>query len=57
VPGRGPDRAPAQDSPDQGADEGGVVRPLSAVEDGFDYPAVGDTVRVTLSPGEMMDGG
>jgi len=56
-PGRSPDQAPAQDSPDQGADEGGVVRPLSAVEDGFDYPAVGDTVRVTLSPGEMMDGG
>lgn len=49
-PGFGPDQAPAQDSPDQGADEGGVVRPLSAVDDGYDYPAASDAIRVTLTP-------
>lgn len=49
-PGYGADQAPAQDSPSQGADEGGVVRPLSEVDDGYDYPDVGDTIRVTLTP-------
>ena len=55
-PGKGPDQAPAQDSPDQGADEGGVVRPLDSVMDGYDYPAVSDVIRVTLTPGGSMDG-
>jgi len=50
-PGAGPDQAPAQDSPDQGGDEGGVVRRLSEVDDGYDYPAVDEVVRVTLAPG------
>ncbi len=55
-PGQGPDQAPAQDSPDQGADEGGVVRPLDSLTDGYDYPAVSDVIRVTLTPGGSMDG-
>ena len=55
-PGRDPDQAPAQDSPDQGADEGGVVRPVDGVMDGYDYPAVSDAIRVTLTPGGSMDG-
>ncbi len=55
-PGQDPDQAPAQDSPDQGADEGGVVRPLDSVMDGYDYPAVTDAIRVTLTPGGSMDG-
>jgi hypothetical protein len=50
APGVGPDQAPAQDSPDQGADEGGVVRRLSAVDDGHEYPAVEDVVQVTVTP-------
>ena len=49
-PGRGPDQAPAQDALDQGADEGGVVRRLSDVDDGHEYPAVGDVVQVTVTP-------
>jgi len=49
-PGVGPDQAPAQDSPDQGADEGGVVRRLSTVGDGFDYPAVEEAIAVSLTP-------
>ena len=53
-PGFGPDQAPAQSNPKQGGDEDGVVRPLSAVDDGFSYPDVTDIVRVTLSP-EGMD--
>lgn len=49
-PGFDPDQAPAQGSPDQGDDEGGVVRPLSDVDDGFEYPAVEDAIQVTLNP-------
>ncbi len=49
-PGFDPDQAPAQSSPDQGADEGGVVRPLSEVNDGYEYPAVEDAIQVTLTP-------
>ena len=55
-PGEGPDQAPAQDAPGQGDDEGGVVRPLDDVDDGYDYPAVNEAVRVTVTPTEMMDG-
>jgi hypothetical protein len=56
-PGEGPDQAPAQDAPDQGDDEGGVVRRLDAVDDGHDYPPASDVVRVTLTPGGGMDDG
>jgi hypothetical protein len=49
-PGMGPDQAPAQDSPTQGEHEGGVVRRLADVDDGHDYPAASDVVRVTLTP-------
>ena len=49
-PGRGPDQAPAQDAPDQGADEDGVVRRLSDVDDGHEYPVVEDVVQVTVTP-------
>ena len=50
APGTGPDQAPAQDAPDQGAEEGGTVRRLSAVDDGHEYPAVEDVVQVTVTP-------
>ena len=50
APGTGPDQAPAQDAPDQGAEENGTVRRLSAVDDGHEYPAVGDVVQVTVTP-------
>jgi hypothetical protein len=64
-PGFGPDQAPAQSEPNQGDDEGGVVRPVSEVDDGFEYPSVSDSIRVTVTPqgdmgdgmGEEMDGG
>jgi len=49
-PGVGPDQAPAQDAPDQGEEEGGVVRRLGDVDDGYGYPAVDATVQVTLTP-------
>ncbi len=49
-PGFGSDQPPSQESPDQGGDEDGVVRKLSAVDDGSDYPAVEELVAVTLSP-------
>jgi hypothetical protein len=56
-PGEGPDQAPAQDSPTQGDDEDGVVRRLADVDDGHDYPAVTDAIRVTLTPAGSMDDG
>jgi hypothetical protein len=49
-PGFGPDQAPAQDSPDQGSDEGGVVRRIGDVDDGHSYPSVSDSIRVTITP-------
>ena len=49
-PGFGPDQAPAQDGPDQGADESGVVRRIGNVDDGYSYPAVADSIRVTVTP-------
>lgn len=56
-PGEGPDQAPAQGSPDHGDDEGGVVRRLADVGDGYEYPAASDAIRVTLSPGGAMGSG
>ncbi|MEM7415104.1 MAG: spondin domain-containing protein [Gemmatimonadota bacterium] len=46
-PGIGPNQAPRQAGPDTGADENGVV---ARVNDGFDYPDVGDVIRVTITP-------
>ena len=54
-PGQGADQAPAQDGPDQGDDEGGVVRRLDDVDDGYDYPEVSEAIQVTVTPTEMMD--
>jgi hypothetical protein len=51
-PGEGPDQAPAQNTPTQGADENGVARRLADVDDGHDYPAAGDVVRVMLTPND-----
>ena len=48
--GFGPDQPPTQSAADQEAAEDGVVRQLSTVDDGHDYPAVEDIVRVTISP-------
>ena len=46
-PGAGPDQAPRQSAADTGADDSDpAVRPVS---DGFEYPAVSDVVRVTIT--------
>jgi hypothetical protein len=50
APGEGADQAPAQSSADQGADENGVVRPLSAVDDGYEYPDARDVIQVVVTP-------
>jgi len=49
-PGFGADQLPSQQSPDQGADEGAVIRKLSEVDDGYDYPAVEDIIKLELTP-------
>ena len=46
-PGVGLFQAPRQPGPDSGMDENGVVR---AVDDGYDYGAIQDRIRVTISP-------
>jgi hypothetical protein len=46
APGVGGDQAPRQKSPNTGAAETGVVRP---VNDGFAYPDTKDVLRVTIS--------
>ncbi len=45
-PGIGNNQAPRQAGPDTGPTENGSIRPVA---DGFDYPAVGDVLQVTLS--------
>jgi hypothetical protein len=55
----GPDQAPRQGETNTGKAEGGTVRPLYLVEDGFSYPSVFSALRVTISndagmPMEMM---
>jgi hypothetical protein len=48
-PGVGPNQAPRQPAPNTGPDEGGTVRLISDVMDGFTYPAVADTIKVTIT--------
>jgi hypothetical protein len=49
-PGTGPNQAPRQSAADTGDDENDTVRPISAVDDGFSYPAVTDVIAVTVTP-------
>lgn len=46
APGIGPDQAPRQKAPHQGARENGVVH---LVKDGFVYPNTKDVLRITIS--------
>jgi hypothetical protein len=48
-PGVGPNQAPRQPAPNTGADEGGTVRLVSDVSDGFAYPAVNEVIEVTIT--------
>ena len=49
-PGVGADQAPRQSGPDTGAAEGGTVRPIGSVFDGYVYPRDADAVHVTITP-------
>jgi len=51
-PGFGPNQPPRQSAPNTGEDEDGVVQPISAVDDGFQYPPVAAVIRVTIAPKE-----
>jgi hypothetical protein len=55
APGEGGDQAPRQMEAGAGAPADEAVRTLMDVEDGYDYPATGDVIQVTVSP-ETMDG-
>jgi hypothetical protein len=45
----GSDQAPRQAEANTGEAEGGTVRPIYLVEDGFNYPSVFSAIRVTIS--------
>ena len=49
LPGAGPNQATRQADHNTGPSENSVVQPVSNTGDGFTYPEVGATVRVTLS--------
>lgn len=49
-PGVGPNQVIRQSAPDTGPAEGGTVRRIANVSDGFSYPAVGSVIRVTVTP-------
>ncbi|SEO94131.1 Spondin_N [Halogranum amylolyticum] len=55
-PGVGPNQAPRQSGPDTGPSEDGTVRRISDVDDGYDYPDTASVVKLTVTPGETMDG-
>ena len=52
-PGVGADQAPRQKAANTGTAENGTVRLLSQVNDGFTYPAVGDVLKITITPEPM----
>jgi hypothetical protein len=49
--GAGPNQAPLQAALNTGPAENGVVRPITEVKDGFQYPSVPEVLRVTITPG------
>jgi hypothetical protein len=49
VPGAGPNQPASQSGPNTGMNEMGTVREISQVSDGFTYPAVDQTLKVTLT--------
>ncbi|MEM7735570.1 MAG: spondin domain-containing protein [Deinococcota bacterium] len=48
-PGVGLNQAPRQTGPNTGDDENGVVRAITDVNDGYDYPPVGGVVQITIT--------
>jgi hypothetical protein len=51
----GADQAPRQAEPNTGESEGGLVQPIILVNDGFDYPAVLSSLRVTITNDSGME--
>jgi len=49
APGAGPNQPGSQSGPNTGMDEMGTVREISQVSDGFTYPAVDQTLKITIS--------
>jgi hypothetical protein len=52
-PGVGGNQAPRQMEAGSGPTEGGTVREIGNVDDGYDYPDTADVIRVTVSTGGM----
>jgi len=53
MPGSGPNQPMNQSGPNTGMDENGTVRNIMDVSDGFTYPSVASTIKVTLTAGSM----
>ena len=49
-PGAGLNQVIRQAAPDTGVEENGVVTNINNITDGFDYPDIGDIIRVTITP-------
>ena len=49
MPGSGSNQAPRQPAPNTGPDENGTVRTIDNVNDGFTYPSVSSTIKVSIS--------
>jgi hypothetical protein len=49
APGAGPNQPGSQSGPNTGMDEMGTVKEISQVSDGFTYPAVDQTIKVSIS--------
>ena len=47
-PGHGSNQAPRQPGPNTGTTENGVIQPVSLTGDGFTYPPISDSIRVTI---------
>jgi hypothetical protein len=50
VPFAGPNPAPRQPAPNTGTAEGDVVQPIVMVADGFAWPSVLSSIRVSVTP-------
>ncbi|MFB6269421.1 MAG: spondin domain-containing protein [Halobacterium sp.] len=53
APGEGGEQAPRQMEAGAGTMEDATVRHVMDVDDGYEYPATSDVIRVTVSPGSM----
>ena len=55
MPGSGPNQPMNQSGPNTGMDENGTVEDIANVMDGFTYPTVESTIKVSLATGANVN--